>query len=63
MMHLDLNLEGFILYIFYFRTTLIAVAGFLDAFQKVADMATGSRGKQSFFLFFFPLLGPGLVSL
>ena len=31
---------------FCFRTTLIAVAGFLDAFQKVADMATGSRGKK-----------------
>nr|XP_057902728.1 protein MTSS 1-like isoform X2 [Doryrhamphus excisus] len=26
------------------RTTVVAVAAFLDAFQKVADMATGSRG-------------------
>lgn len=30
---------------FYFRATLAAIGGFLDAFQKVADMATGSRGK------------------
>ena len=28
-----------------FRSTLIAIAGFLDAFQKIADMATSSRGK------------------
>jgi hypothetical protein len=28
-----------------FRATLAAIGGFLDAFQKVADMATGSRGK------------------
>lgn len=28
------------------RTTVVAVAAFLDAFQKVADLATGSRGKQ-----------------
>ncbi|XP_077447130.1 protein MTSS 1-like isoform X1 [Stigmatopora argus] len=26
------------------RSTVVAVAAFLDAFQKVADMATGSRG-------------------
>ncbi|XP_061753310.1 protein MTSS 1-like isoform X1 [Nerophis ophidion] len=26
------------------RTTVVAVAAFLDTFQKVADMATGSRG-------------------
>ncbi|XP_037119833.1 protein MTSS 1-like isoform X2 [Syngnathus acus] len=26
------------------RTTVLALAAFLDAFQKVADMATGSRG-------------------
>uniref|UniRef100_A0A8C7JCU0 MTSS I-BAR domain containing 1 n=1 Tax=Oncorhynchus kisutch TaxID=8019 RepID=A0A8C7JCU0_ONCKI len=26
------------------RTTVVAVAAFLDAFQKVADLATGSRG-------------------
>jgi len=29
----------------YFRTTLTAITAFLDAFQKVADMATSSRGK------------------
>ena len=28
------------------RTTVVAVASFLDAFQKVADLATSSRGKQ-----------------
>ncbi|MEQ2256342.1 hypothetical protein ILYODFUR_023264 [Ilyodon furcidens] len=27
------------------RTTVVAVAAFLDAFQKVADLATNSRGK------------------
>uniref|UniRef100_A0A3B1JBT1 IMD domain-containing protein n=1 Tax=Astyanax mexicanus TaxID=7994 RepID=A0A3B1JBT1_ASTMX len=26
------------------RTTVVALAAFLDAFQKVADLATGSRG-------------------
>lgn len=30
----------------YFRTTVVAAAAFLDAFQKVADMATNTRGKQ-----------------
>ena len=29
------------------RTTVVATAAFLDAFQKVADLATSSRGKQS----------------
>lgn len=29
------------------RTTVVATAAFLDAFQKVADLATNSRGKQS----------------
>ena len=28
------------------RTTVVAVAAFLDAFQKVADLATNSRGKE-----------------
>lgn len=28
------------------RTTVVAAAAFLDAFQKVADMATNTRGKQ-----------------
>ena len=41
---------------FCFRTTLIAVAGFLDAFQKVADMATGSRGTLLHNCFNRPLL-------
>lgn len=27
------------------RTTVVAVAAFLDAFQKVADLANNSRGK------------------
>lgn len=27
------------------RATVVAVAAFLDAFQKVADLATGSRGN------------------
>uniref|UniRef100_A0A8C8DGK1 IMD domain-containing protein n=1 Tax=Oryzias sinensis TaxID=183150 RepID=A0A8C8DGK1_9TELE len=37
------------------RTTILAAVAFLDAFQKVADMATNSRGKSVFpwFLFFF----------
>lgn len=30
----------------HFRTTVVAAAAFLDAFQKVADMATNTRGKQ-----------------
>lgn len=29
------------------RTTVVATAAFLDAFQKVADLATNSRGKQT----------------
>lgn len=29
------------------RTTVVATAAFLDAFQKVADLATNSRGKRS----------------
>ena len=31
----------------HFRTTVVAAAAFLDAFQKVADMATNTRGKQT----------------
>lgn len=31
------------------RTTVVAVAAFLDAFQKVADLATNSRGKSARF--------------
>ncbi|KAG7244460.1 hypothetical protein INR49_030112 [Caranx melampygus] len=30
------------------RTTILAAVAFLDAFQKVADMATNSRGKDVF---------------
>ena len=30
---------------FIFRTTILAAVAFLDAFQKVADLATNSRGK------------------
>lgn len=30
------------------RTTILAAVAFLDAFQKVADMATNSRGKLVF---------------
>lgn len=30
----------------HFRTTVVAAAAFLDAFQKVADMATNTRGEQ-----------------
>lgn len=29
-----------------YRTTILAAVAFLDAFQKVADMATSSRGKR-----------------
>ncbi|KAI5106031.1 metastasis suppressor 1 isoform X2 [Silurus meridionalis] len=29
------------------RTTVMAVAAFLDAFQKVADLATGTRANQN----------------
>ena len=31
--------------IFSSRATVVAVAAFLDAFQKVADLATNSRGR------------------
>lgn len=31
------------------RTTILAAVAFLDAFQKVADMATNSRGKDFVF--------------
>lgn len=31
-----------------YRTTILAAVAFLDAFQKVADMATNSRGKLVF---------------
>ncbi|XP_031734355.1 protein MTSS 1-like [Anarrhichthys ocellatus] len=34
------------------RTTVVAVAAFLDAFQKVADMATNSRGSVCVCVFF-----------
>lgn len=30
---------------YIYRTTILAAVAFLDAFQKVADMATNSRGK------------------
>lgn len=33
---------------FYCRTTLVAIGAFLEAFQKVADMATNSKGEQNF---------------
>lgn len=29
----------------FHRTTILAAVAFLDAFQKVADMATNSRGE------------------
>jgi hypothetical protein len=29
----------------YFRSALVAIAAFLDAFQKIADAATNARGK------------------
>ncbi|MGH0133530.1 UNVERIFIED_CONTAM: hypothetical protein FKN15_035309 [Acipenser sinensis] len=29
------------------RTTVLAAVAFLDAFQKVADMATNTRGKET----------------
>lgn len=31
---------------YIYRTTILAAVAFLDAFQKVADMATNSRGKE-----------------
>lgn len=33
---------------FLHRTTVVALAAFLDAFQKVADLATNSRGKNMY---------------
>lgn len=33
---------------YIYRTTILAAVAFLDAFQKVADMATNSRGKGMF---------------
>ena len=32
-------------HLWFHRTTILAAVAFLDAFQKVADMATSSRGK------------------
>lgn len=40
----------FFCFLFFCRTTILAAVAFLDAFQKVADMATNSRGKRSFLL-------------
>uniref|UniRef100_A0A8B9KGU1 MTSS I-BAR domain containing 1 n=1 Tax=Astyanax mexicanus TaxID=7994 RepID=A0A8B9KGU1_ASTMX len=37
-------LTGFFSVFFLYRTTVVAVAAFLDAFQKVADLATSTRG-------------------
>jgi len=37
-----------LLFIYFFlldRATVVAAAAFLDAFQKVADLATNSRGR------------------
>lgn len=34
---------------YIYRTTILAAVAFLDAFQKVADMATNSRGKFIFY--------------
>uniref|UniRef100_A0A8C9TW74 MTSS I-BAR domain containing 1 n=1 Tax=Scleropages formosus TaxID=113540 RepID=A0A8C9TW74_SCLFO len=36
--------DQLLLYCFSFRTTVVAAAAFLDAFQKVADLATSTRG-------------------
>lgn len=41
-----------------FRATILAVTAYLDAFQKIADAATGARGEHlftssTFFLFFY----------
>lgn len=33
--------------LFLCRTTITMTGAFLDAFQKVADMATGTRGKHT----------------
>ncbi|ROL50630.1 hypothetical protein DPX16_14874 [Anabarilius grahami] len=34
----------FFFFFLSFRTTIIVTSSFLDAFQKVADIATGTRG-------------------
>lgn len=40
--------------LFGYRTTIVAASGFLETFQKLADMALGTRGERknhaSFFL-------------
>lgn len=36
---------------YIFRATIQAIAAYLDAFQKIADAATNSRGKLYIFLF------------
>lgn len=46
----------------FHRTTILAAVAFLDAFQKVADMATNSRGEFVFLScsFFFNPRGASL---
>lgn len=53
----------FMLYVFIclvwsvlIRTTIIAIGSFLDAFQKVADIATGTRGESEILTFRLVLL-------
>lgn len=53
-----LKVMYFSFFFFSSRTTQIAISAFLDTFQKVADMATGSRGNWYLiylFLLFFHL--------
>lgn len=45
-----------VLSLFLLRTTIIVIGSFLDAFQKVADIATGTRGENSFIHTYYYLL-------
>lgn len=62
-----LKVMYFSFFFFSSRTTQIAISAFLDTFQKVADMATGSRGNwyliYLFLLFFIYILKSPLKTL
>ena len=35
---------------FFFRNTIVVLSSFLDAFQKIADAATNTKGKLARFI-------------
>jgi hypothetical protein len=52
-----------IIFLSFVRNTIIVLSSFLDAFQKIADAATNTKGKRETFPLFFrrarPVLGNG----